>query len=151
MMTATVLPRQATQSQVKVNVRLCGSIPRLALSESLNVPSSLQSLPLFPSSKTKQNNCSKLFRVDGSKNDENDAATKLRSDLYNIRCQQQTSCEANQTSQPQHNFFPGTTTSSRPTRPATYEAPSWAVPARGEARLEVSMKQVSLSCTEHMD
>lgn len=136
MMTASVLPRQASQNQVKVNVRLCGSIPRLALSESLNVPPSLQSLPMFPSSTTKQNNSSKLFRVDGTKNDENDGTTKLRNDLYNIRCRQQASSQANQTSQPQHNFFPGTTTSARPTRPATYEAPSWAVPARGEARLE---------------
>jgi len=133
-MTATVLPSQTTQSQVKVNVRLCGSIPRLALSESLNIPPSLQTLPLFPST-SKQNN-STMFRVDVNKNDENEAANKLRTDLYNIRCQQQVSSQPNQTSQPQHNFYPGTTTSSRPLRPTTYEAPSWAVPARGEARLE---------------
>lgn len=135
-MTATVLPRQTNQTQVKVNVRLCGSIPRLALSESMNVPSSLQSLPLFPSSTSKQSNASQLFRLTDGKNDENDAAAKLRTDLYNIRCQQQATSQSNQTTQPQHNFYPGTTTTSRPFRPATYEAPSWAVPAKGEARLE---------------
>ena len=144
-MTASILPSQTTQSQVKVNVRLCGSIPRLALSESLNIPPSLQTLPLFPST-SKQNN-STMFRADVNKNDENEAANKLRTDLYNIRCQQQASSQPTQTSQPQHNFYPGTTTSSRPLLPTTYEAPSWAVPARGEARLEVSMERVPVSCT----
>lgn len=129
-MTASILPSHPTQSQVKVNVRLCGSIPRLALSEKLGlyVPPSVQSLPMFPSSPSKQGNSS-MFRLDGNK-DENDAATKLCSDLCSIRRQQQ-----HESSQPQHNFYPVTTTSSRPMRPS-YEAPSWAVPAKGESRLE---------------
>ena len=120
MMTASILQSQSTQSQVKVDVRLCGSIPRLALAEKQYVPNPLQSLPMFPPSPAKQGNPS-MFPVDGNK-DENDAATKLCSDLGNIRRQQQ------QSTQPQHNFYP--------LRPATVEAPSWAVPARGEARLE---------------
>ena len=131
-MTASILPSQTTQSQVKVDVRLCGSIPRPALSEKQHVPNTLQSLPMFPSAPSKQGNSS-MFCVDGNK-DENDAATKLCSDLGNIRRQQQ-----NQTTQPQHNFYPGTSTSSCSLRPTTVEAPSWAVPAKGEARLEVSM------------
>jgi len=128
-MTVSILPSQTAQPQVKVNVRLCGSIPRLALSEKqeLYVPKSLQSLPMFPSSPSKQGNSS-MFHLDGNK-DENDAATKLCTDLSSIRRQQ------HESSQPQHNFYPGTTTSSRPMRPS-YEAPSWAVPAKGEARLE---------------
>ena len=127
-MTASILPSQTTQSQVKVNVRLCGSIPRVALAEKqeLCVPTSLQSLPMFPSSTSKQENTS-MFRLNGNR-DENDAASKLCSDLCNIRRQQQ------QPSKPQHNFYPEKTPS-RPMRPS-YEAPSWAVPAKGEARLE---------------
>lgn len=127
-MTTSILP---SQSQCKVNIRLCGSIPRLALSqpESVYVPPSLHSLPVFPSSSNEEN--SSLFRLGGI-----DAANKLCGELYSIRQQQQQEhSQANQTSQPQHNFYPGTTTSSRPLRPS-YEAPAWAVPARGEARLE---------------
>lgn len=136
-MTASILPSQTTQSQVKVDVRLCGSIPRLALSEKQHVPNALQSLPMFPSAPSKQGNSS-MFCVDGNK-DENDAATKLCSDLGNIRRQQQ-----NQTTQPQHNFYPGTSTSSCSLRPTTVEAPSWAVPAKGEARLEPVCDSVDL-------
>lgn len=137
-MTASILPSQTTQSQVKVNVRLCGSIPRLALSqqqESVYVPPSLQSLPMFPSSSNVGN--TSLFRLKGNNKDVNDAASKLCSNLINLsRQQQQEPSKANQAAQPQHNFYPGTSTSSRPIRPTTYEAPSWAVPARGESRLE---------------
>jgi len=135
-MTTSILPSHPTQSQVKVNVRLCGSIPRLALSmeqESLNIPPSLRSLPMFPSSSDKGS--SSLFEVDSSKKEQNDAANKLRSKLCNMQQQQQQHAQVNRSTEPQHNFFPGTTSSSARSRP-TYEAPSWAVPARGEARLE---------------
>jgi hypothetical protein len=142
-MTASILPSHTAQSQVKVNVRLCGSIPRLALSmqeESLNLPSSLRSLPLFPSSTSNQASSS-MFRIDVTKKDANDAANKLCSDLWNMQqLQQQEPSQLNQSTQPQHNFYPGTATSSCQRLPTTYEAPSWAVPASGEARLEVSME-----------
>ena len=141
-MTASILPSHTSQSQVKVNVRLCGSIPRLALSmqdESLNVPLSLRSLPLFPSSTSNQASSS-LFRIDDTKK-VNEAANKLCSDLWNMQqLQQQESSQPNKSTQPQHNFYPGTVSSSRQRSPTTYEAPSWAVPASGEARLEVSME-----------
>lgn len=134
-MTTSILPSHATQPQVKVNVRLCGSIPRLALSsqqELVDIPPSLRSLPLFPSSSSDQESSS-MFRFDGNKKDENAATTKLCSDLVNMQREHQQ--VRSQVTQPQHNFFPGTTTSSR-RPPTTYEAPSWAVQARGEARLE---------------
>ena len=142
-MTVSILPSHTSQSQVKVNVRLCGSIPRLALSkqnESLNVTSSLRSLPLFPSSTPNQASSS-MFRIDDTKKDVNEAANKLCSDLWNMQqLQQQESSQLNQSTQPQHNFYPGTASSSHQRPPITYEAPSWAVPASGEARLEVSME-----------
>jgi len=50
--------------------------------------------------------------------------------------QQQQSAQHHPSTQPQHNFYPGTTTSSRQRPSATYEAPAWAVPAIGESRLE---------------
>lgn len=115
----------ATQTQVKVNVRLCGSIPRLALSmmqqESGNVPSSLRTLPLFPSGREEERPSSN--EIDSSKED-TCATNQLRSKLFKMQ------------QQPQHHFYPGTTTSSIRRPPTTYEAPSWAVPANGEARLE---------------
>jgi len=46
-------------------------------------------------------------------------------------------------SQHQQKFCQGTLNHCRRPSP-TYEAPSWAVPASGEARLEVSMERVSL-------
>jgi len=138
-MTVSILPSNTSQSQVKVNVRLCGSIPRLALSkpnESLNVTSSLRSLPLFPSSTPNQASSS-MFRIDDTKKDVNEAANKLCSDLWNMQqLQQQESSQLNQSTQPQHSFYPGTASSSHQRPPITYEAPSWAVPASGEARLE---------------
>lgn len=130
-MTASVLTSCATQTQVKVNVRLCGSIPRLALSkmqqESVNIPSSLRTLPMFPSASEK-NLESLSNEIDSSKKGQIGTANQLRSKLFNM---QQTQLST----QPQHHFYPGTTSSCR-RPPTTYEAPSWAVPANGEARLE---------------
>ena len=135
-MTASVLTSCATQTQVKVNVRLCGSIPRLALSmmqqETVNVPSSLRSLPLFPSDNNEES--SPLNELDGSKKDEIGAAKQLRTKLFGMQ-------KTQLSTQPQHHFYPGTTTSSIRRPPTTYEAPSWAVPANGEARLEVSVER----------
>ena len=132
-MTTSVIPSHTTHNQVKVNVRLCGSIPRLAMStqqEHLCLPQSLRTLPLFPAASDQEN--SSPYR---SSKDDSVAASKLQSDLCNLQQQQSSS---NQETQPQHNFYPGTTTSSRPRSLNTYEAPTWAVPASGEARLEVS-------------
>jgi len=126
-MSASVLTSCATQTQVKVNVRLCGSIPRLSQSiESVNVPPSLRNLPLFPSSS--DSNKGSSDEIDRSKNELIGATNQLRSKLFNV---QQTQVST----QPQHHFYPGTTTSCR-RLPTTYEAPSWAVRANGEARLE---------------
>jgi len=136
-MTASILPSHTTPTHVKVNVRLCGSIPRLALSmmqqEPMNVP---QSLPLFPSSSLDHQESSSSNRIDVTKKDENDVANKLFSELFNMQPQQEVSSQLKQSTQPQHNFNSGPTTSSRSIPPATYEAPSWAVPANGEVRLE---------------
>lgn len=139
-MTASVLPSHSTQTQVKVNVRLCGSIPRLALSmmqqESPNGPRNIQSLPLFPSSSEHQESPS-MTRINVTKRDENFIAKHLLNQLFNMQKQEdQSSKEPKQPTQPQHNFFPGAATPFLARSPPTYEAPSWAVPANGEARLE---------------
>lgn len=130
-MTASVLTSCATQTQVKVNVRLCGSIPRLSESmmrESVNVPPSLRTLPLFPSS-TENNQERSSDEIQNSKNGSIGATNQLRSKLFSV---QQTQVST----QPQHHFYPGTTTSTIGRPPTMYEAPSWAVPANGETRLE---------------
>jgi len=139
-MTASILPSCSTQSQVKVDVRLCGSIPRLALTkqqDSLVLPPTLRTLPTFPSSSSSEKGSPSLFRANCTNYEENGTQNIFRSELFNIqRQQQQESSQSNHSTQPLHNFFPGTTTSSRPIPPTTYEAPSWAVPACGETRLE---------------
>ena len=133
-----------TYTKVKVNVRLCGSIPRVDLSslmqqqeqqqlqESPNLPQNADSkksnsLPEIPSSylfKTKEEDC---------------VAQKLRSHLITMQ-QEQAQQTKKPVRQPQHNFYSQGISPSRRQSP-TYEAPSWAVPASGEARLEVRMSQ----------
>jgi len=133
-------------TKVKVNVRLCGSIPRVDLSSLMqqeqqqlqgspnrpqNTDSNSNSLPEIPSSylfKTKEEDC---------------VAQKLRSHLFTMQQQEQAQQTKEPVRQPQHNFYSQGTTPSRRQSP-TYEAPSWAVPASGEARLEVRMKKIPL-------
>lgn len=130
-MTASVLTSCATQTQVKVNVRLCGSIPRLALSmihqESVNAPPGLRTLPLFPSEDDQESPSPNQF--DSRKTDDSGATNQLRSKLFSVQ-------KTQISKQPQHHFYPGTTTSTIGRPPTMYEAPSWAVPANGETRLE---------------
>jgi hypothetical protein len=99
-------------SQVKVNVRLCGSIPRQEM-EALSL---------------KQYH-SRLHA----------AANTIDSDsVADVLCSQLSLMQHQQQRQPQ---------SSIPQQrlPPTYEPPSWAVPADGEARLEVSTKMLPSS------
>jgi len=125
-------------TKVKVNVRLCGSIPRVDLSSLMqqeqqqlqgspnrpqNTDSNSNSLPEIPSSY--------LFKTKG----EDCVTQKLRSHLFTMQQQEQAQQTKEPVRQPQHNFYSQGTTPSRRQSP-TYEAPSWAVPASGEARLE---------------
>jgi len=135
-MSSSVLPIHMTNTytKVKVNVRLCGSIPRVDLSSLMqqehktencarNAQSNFCSLPKIPSSyssQTKESNCS---------------SHKFCSHLHTIQQQQITQHKKEPIRLPQHNFHSKEASTSRKQSP-TYEAPSWAVPARGEARLE---------------
>lgn len=134
-MTASVSiqPTQAFTNGVKVNVRLCGSVPRMALSmmnnqhqpfnRSKNVDAALPAIP--PLSSMKGHGC---------------VTKQLCSQLDSIQQEEQRN-NAQQQPKPlnqpqhQHNFCQGTSNLYRRPSP-TYEAPSWAVPASGEARLE---------------
>ena len=104
-MTTSALPH------IQVNVRLCGSIPRVDLSSQYT--------------------------------EEDCVVQKLCSHLYTMQHQQQQQEEQAQHKliQPQHIFYnkEGISPPSSRRQSPTYEAPSWAVPASGEARLEVSM------------
>lgn len=142
-MTASILPSHTTQ--VKVNVRLCGSIPRLALSmmqqqQLQEAPNRLHSLPLFPSSSIHDHqdgsSTSNPSRISVTTKGENCVAKQLCSQLYAMQQEEQSSQQQKQPTLPQHTFYPGTTTSPNRRPTSTYEAPSWAVPASGEARLE---------------
>ena len=101
----------STLPHIQVNVRLCGSIPRVDLS-----------------SQYTEDDC---------------VVQKLCSHLYTMQHQQQQQEEQAQHKliQPQHIFYnkEGISPPSSRRQSPTYEAPSWAVPASGEARLEVSM------------
>lgn len=141
-MTASVLPIHLTQTQVKVNVRLCGSIPRMALSMmqqgATNRLQNVPPLPLFPSSSSDRQDSFSTSKIIVSEKDENFVANQLCSQLCCVQQQEETLSEPQkQSTQPQHNFFTGTNNISTLRRtPPTYEAPSWAVPATGESRLE---------------
>lgn len=135
-MTASVSiqPTQAFTNGVKVNVRLCGSVPRMALSmmnnqqqpfnRSQNADAVLPAMP--PLSSMKGQGC---------------ATKQLCSRLDIIQQEEQRNNAPKQQLQPlnqsqhQQKFSQGTLNHCRRPSP-TYEAPSWAVPASGEARLE---------------
>lgn len=139
-MTASVLPSHLSQAHVKVNVRLCGSIPRIALSmmqqEATRRPQSAPHLPMFTSSDLQDMFLKSNIAV--SEKDENCVAKQLCSQLSTVKQQQleQTFESQKLTTQPQHSLFSGTIPSTLRRTPPTYEAPSWAVPATGESRLE---------------
>lgn len=116
-----------TYTKVKVNVRLCGSIPRVDLSSLMKHQH--DSHPEIPSSSSNQYN------------EEDCVAQKLCSHLYTMQHQQQQQQEEqaqHKLIQPQHMFYSeeGISPPSSRRQSPTYEAPSWAVPASGEARLE---------------
>jgi len=98
----------STLPHIQVNVRLCGSIPRVDLSSQYT--------------------------------EEDCVVQKLCSHLYTMQHQQQQQEEQAQHKliQPQHIFYnkEGISPPSSRRQSPTYEAPSWAVPASGEARLE---------------
>jgi len=142
-MSTTAIPQHMAHAytNMKVNVRLCGSIPRVDLSPlmqqnqnqhpykannvtgSLNACSLLPEIPASYSARTKEN---------GS------VAQQLCSQLHTIQQQQELSHHRKKEpiNQAQHsNFHSQEATPPRRQSP-TYEAPSWAVPASGEARLE---------------
>lgn len=142
-MTASVLSSHLTTTQVKVNVRLCGSIPRIALplmqQEAPNrpqnitpLPQNISPLPLFPSSASERQDSFSTTKINVPAKGENCVAKQLCSQLFSAQEERPQKLPI----QPQHNFFPETITSSLRRTPPTYEAPSWAVPATGESRLE---------------
>jgi hypothetical protein len=120
--------------KVKVNVRLCGSIPRVDLSSLMQHQHDSHPETPSSSSNTTQNQY----------NEGDCVVQKLCSHLYTMQHQQQQQQQEEQAQhkliQPQHIFYneEGISPPLRRQSP-TYEAPSWAVPASGEARLEVSM------------
>lgn len=130
-MNTAVAPGTLLASQVKVNVRLCGSIPRQELeSLSLKQQQLQQNWPsherhsqyMSSSSTTASLNApmihDSLSLLTAVNQDEED--TRLGPDYQTARESQS---------------FPSR-------RPPTFEAPSWAVPASGETRLEVSTNEV---------
>ena len=120
-MTTTALSPLSSSalSPVKVNVRLCGSVPR----QEMEALSLTKCAPLMlRSPNTSNSNTNTYMRKPQPKvvEDETDVALQLCSQLCSMSQQPQT----------------------QPKRAApTFEAPSWAVPANGESRLEVSFHQ----------
>lgn len=141
-MATSVIPQHMTKSYIKVNVRLCGSIPRVDLSSLMQQQQRLEqaapnsplntgcnnSLPEIPPSFDQYETTSS-----STTSKKNCVAQKLCSHLRSM--QQQEQAQQTKLIQPQHNFFSHGTLPSR-RQSQNFEAPSWAVPASGEARLE---------------
>jgi hypothetical protein len=134
MSTATASPSITSPlSTVKVNVRLCGSIPRQeleALSLTKCAPLVLRSShELSTSSYLAKNGSREARDVPHSTHHtiEDDIALQLCSQLCDMHQRQQQQVNASQ----------------RRVTP-TFEAPTWAVPAQGEARLEVCSWSIRL-------
>lgn len=104
-------------SQVTVNVRLCGSIPRQEM-ESLTLKQHH-----YQSSKLSDRHAAISLAVNTI---ERDSAAGLLCSQLSIMQQQQ---------------HPQATSTLQSRSPPTYEPPTWAVPSRGEARLEVRTKE----------
>jgi hypothetical protein len=137
-MATTTLPTSSPLS-VKVNVRLCGSIPR----QEMEALSLTKCAPLVLRSSHELNTSSYMVELNASLHDlaglrstvhtiedKDCVASQLCSQLCNMQRQQQ---QQQQYSQPAF---------AEPRRVSpTFEAPTWAVPARGESRLEVNMEK----------
>lgn len=143
-MTASVLSSHLTHNQVKVNVRLCGSIPRIALPlmqqeapiRPLNItplPQNIHPLPMSPSSSTERKDIFSSTKITVPANGENCVAKQLCTQLCSVQQEEQ---PRKQPTLPQHTLYSGAITSAIRRAPPTYEAPLWAVPATGESRLE---------------
>jgi hypothetical protein len=134
---ATATQPTSPPLSVKVNVRLCGSVPRQEM-EALSLTKCAQlvlqsSHELHTSSYLAEHNAS-LHDLAGlgstvhTIEDKDSVASQVCSQLCNMQRQQQYSQPA----------------FAEPRRVSpTFEAPTWAVPARGESRLEVSMERFS--------
>lgn len=133
-MATLAAPSPSAFSSVKVNVRLCGSVPRQELSElTITKPAPLSSRTLNTNSYL-AGKYGDSFNSTHHMIEDEKAAQQLCTQLSNIDERQQ------------H------TGPLRPSLPE-FEAPVWAVPASGESRLEVSMESLYLhaelivSCT----
>jgi hypothetical protein len=134
MATATA-PTLSPLPSVKVNIRLCGSIPR----QEIEGISLTKCAPLVLLSSQERNTSPDVLRrsthftiEDNNNDDKNCVATQLCSHLCSMQQQRQQQQPQTATA-PQRLVLP------------EFEAPTWAVPARGEARLEVSMLSLLLS------
>lgn len=123
-MASLTAPSSSAFNAVTVNVKLCGSVPREEIQ-------SLSSDPTF-SSRTPHTNSYFAGRDGDSSSsqlmvieDEDTMASQLCSQLSHVGQQQQ------------HQSM---SSSCRPSGPQ-FEAPTWAVPAVGESRLEVSIEK----------
>mmetsp|Transcript_51772 Transcript_51772/g.124972 ORF Transcript_51772/g.124972 Transcript_51772/m.124972 type:complete len:376 (-) Transcript_51772:470-1597(-) len=131
-MTTAVAPAHPLSSQVKVNVRLCGSIPR----QDMELMKQRQRQQQFlheqnrPSNEIHSQYMSSTASLNASH--VHDSLSLLSTALHQ-RCAEDEDTRLG--------LGPASITSSAtatiaPRKPPTFEAPSWAVPAHGETRLE---------------
>ena len=126
-MATLTAPSSSAFNTVKVNVRLCGSVPRQEL-ESLSLSKCVPQCVL--SSRTLNTN-SYLSGRDG------DSSTSTHHKIEDEKMASQLSSQLSGVEQQNHYHY-------RNAPSPEFEAPAWAVPANGESRLEVSMEFVPL-------
>ena len=144
-MTTAVAPAHPLSSQVKVNVRLCGSIPRpeMELMKQRQLQQQLIHEQNRPSNEIHSQYMSSTASLNASH--VHDSLSLLSTALHQ-QCteDEDTRLGLGHTSATSS----ATATTIAPRKPPTFEAPSWAVPARGETRLEVrnTTLDYDLSC-----
>lgn len=122
---ATALPSSLPLSSVKVNITLCGSLPRREM-ESLSLSKcATQFMPSTSNSYLSRKHMGiNSTRPHAIEDERLSVASQLCSQLQSLRDYEQ----------------PCATQRSVSSAVPVFEAPTWAVPASGEARLEVCME-----------
>ena len=139
-MTTAVAPAHPLSSQVKVNVRLCGSIPRQEME--LMKQRQLQQQLIHEQNRPSNEIHSQYMSSTASLN-----ASHVHDSLSLLSTALHQQCAEDEDTR--LGLGPASSSSVTatiaPRKPPTFEAPTWAVPARGETRLEVRIDNNSLS------
>jgi hypothetical protein len=125
---------------VRVNVRLCGSVPRQEMS-SLSLNSNQSAPPVMPISQDLNKRSSGLdLKNNGSSESWDSLEGSTHHTIEDTNCVAALLCSQLSSMQHHHEEEPQAMQPLQQRTSPTFEPPTWAVPATGESRLEVSME-----------